>query len=418
MRATLDGLFIQVIYHKTPFKSTIFSLQYIGMKILYIITQADGGGAQKYTLALARHFNGAIAAGNEANKLFIDAQRVGLTTFELKYLKRNLNLWNDLMAVWEIHQLIKTYKPDIVHLNSTKAGILGSFAAIGTKTKVIFTAHGFVFNEPLSLPLRNFYLSLEKIASGYRDFIITVSDVDRQSALNNKIISADKITTIHNGLSPVSFLNRDQARAELGLSGILPPLPLGEGRGEGFFKDKIIIGSTSNFYRTKGLDVLIRAVAMLDESTKSKINVIIIGDGPERRNLELGVRSYRLENIIKLLGKKGNAAIYLRAFDYFVLPSRKEGFPFALLEAMQAGLPIVATNVGGIPEALGGAGILITPEDPKALTDAIHTILLDSNIVKNLSTKAQERSQLFTEEKMLAETEKIYRLIIKKPESK
>lgn len=126
------------------------------MRILYVITQADGGGAQKYTLCLAKHFGGTVAAGNEAEKLFIDARRSGLTTFELKHLKRDVDPWHDVLAVWEIRQLIKSYNPDIVHLNSSKAGILGSFAAIGTKVKVVFTAHGFVFNEPLPGPLKYF----------------------------------------------------------------------------------------------------------------------------------------------------------------------------------------------------------------------------------------------------------------------
>src|SRR6185436_2761697 len=107
------------------------------MKILYIITQADGGGAQKYTLDLARHFNGAIAAGDEATKLLDAAKADGLKTYPLKHLKRDINLWHDFLAMWEIRALIDSIKPDIVHLNSTKAGILGSFACVGLKTKVI-----------------------------------------------------------------------------------------------------------------------------------------------------------------------------------------------------------------------------------------------------------------------------------------
>jgi glycosyltransferase involved in cell wall biosynthesis len=366
------------------------------MRILYVITQADGGGAQKYTLALAKHFNGAIAAGNEAGKLFMDAQRAGLTTFELKHLKRNVDPWNDILAVWEIHRLIKSYKPDIVHLNSSKAGVLGSFAAIGTKTKIIFTAHGFVFNEPLGFAVKNFYLALEKIASGYRDFIITVSDADRQSALDNKLIAANKISTIHNGLPAIDFLPKDRARQELRLD-----------------ETKIIIGNTSNFYRTKGLDILIEAIGKLRGEIGDRCQFVIIGEGAERNNLELRITDYGLKNSAILLGKKENAAVYLRAFDIFVLPSRKEGFPFALLEAMQAGLPIISTNVGGIPEALGDAGILIKPEDPQALAMAIQSLLSDVPKQKDFSQKALERAKLFTEEKMLAETEKVYKLMIK-----
>src|SRR5262249_14800523 len=145
------------------------------MRILYIITQADGGGAQKYVLTLAAHFKGAIAAGDEAKKLFDDAKALGLQTFELKHLKRDICLGHDCWAVREMRELIKSFAPDIVHLNSTKAGVLGSFAAIGLsakggsasggKTKVVFTAHGFRHNEPLFWPAKSFYLALEKVAS-------------------------------------------------------------------------------------------------------------------------------------------------------------------------------------------------------------------------------------------------------------
>jgi glycosyltransferase involved in cell wall biosynthesis len=367
------------------------------MKILYIITQADGGGAQKYTLTLAKHFNGAIAAGNEAGKLFTDAERAGLKTFQLKHLKRNISPWHDILAVWEIRELIKSYRPDIVHLNSSKAGILGSFAGIGTKAKIIFTAHGFVFNEPLSIPIKTFYLALEKIASDYRDFIITVSGADEKSALDSKIIKPTKIATIHNGIAEINFLDKHQARASLGL-------PDG----------KIIIGCVANFYKTKGLDVLINALAKLDAGTKEKIVCAIIGEGPERQALESQIKDLGLQNMAKLLGSRTEIPAAIKAFDIFVLASRKEGLPYTILEAMQAGLPIVATAVGGIPEALADAGILVSPENPEELAGTITSLLANADKQKNLSQKALERSKLFTEQKMLDETEKIYKQVINK----
>jgi glycosyltransferase involved in cell wall biosynthesis len=376
------------------------------MKILYIITQADGGGAQNYTLALAKHFNGAIAAGhragsdsasNEAGKLFIDAQRAGLKTFELKHLKRKIDPWQDVLAVWEIRELIKTYEPDIVHLNSSKAGILGSFAAIGLKKKTVFTAHGFIFNELLSTGVKNFYLSLEKIASGYRDHIITVSEADRKSALKIGLIKADKITTIHNGIGQINFLPRDDAKKQLNL-----------------FADKFIFGCVANFYKTKGVGILIDAVSMLNDEIKNHCQFIVIGDGSEFENFKLKIENLHLQGNIKLLGKMENASKYLHAFDCLIMPSRKEGLPYALLEAMQAGLPIIATNVGGIPEALGDAGILIDPENPQALAEAIVKIADDQEKRSVLSRLARERASLFTEEKMFAETEEVYKLLIKK----
>src|ERR1700690_3366587 len=112
----------------------------IGMKILFIITQGHGGGAQKYTLALAKHFGGAIAAGLEDSELFRAAQLAGVKTFPLQHLMRDINPLQDFLAMLEIRQLIKNLDVDVVHLNSSKAGVLGSFAAIGLKKKVIFTA--------------------------------------------------------------------------------------------------------------------------------------------------------------------------------------------------------------------------------------------------------------------------------------
>ncbi len=370
------------------------------MKILYIITQADGGGAQKYTLTLAKHFNGIIAAGNESSHLFTAAEDLQLTTYNLQHLKRNISPLNDILAIWEIRQLIKQIQPDIVHLNSSKAGILGSFASIFTKTKVVFTAHGFVFNEPLNVATKSFYLALEKVASDFRDFIITVSDADKNSALNNKIINSGKITTIHNGLEEIDFLSKEQAINKLGIN-----------------PNKIIIGSTSNFYKTKGLDVLIDAISQMDEAIKAKIEVVLIGSGPEDSNLKLKIENLKLGNTVKMLGKIEDAGKYIKAFDVFVMPSRKEGFPYAILEAMQAGLPIVASNTGGIVEALADAGFLVDPENPEELKLVLSKIINDLNIhgekyFMNLSQKARLRAAGFSKEKMLAETEKVYETVL------
>lgn len=360
------------------------------MRILYIITQADGGGAQKYTLALAKYFGGTIAAGDEANKLFDDAKSVGIETHRLTHLKRNINPWHDLLAIGEIRQLIKMLGPDIVHLNSTKAGVLGSFAAMGLKTKVVFTAHGFRFNEPLSLVSRQFYLALEKVASSYRDFIITASDADKKSALDNNLIEPNKIKTIHNGIGTIIFLTKGEARAAL-------KLPM----------DKIIIGCVANFYKSKGVDVLAAGASMLANHVKNQVLVVLIGE--ERSDVNV-----QPSDIIIKLGKLENASKYLKAFDIIVIPSRKEGFPFVMLEAMQAELPIIATNVGGNNEGLFTAGRLIDPSSPQQIAQAITELIADKSIIMDLGRKAAERSKLFTEQKMFEETEKVYAAILKK----
>ncbi len=365
------------------------------MNILYIITQADGGGAQKYVLSLAKHFKGSIAAGNEATKLFKDAGEFSLSTFNLSHLKRNINPYHDLLAIWEIRDLVKKLQPDIVHLNSSKAGVLGSFACIGLKTKVVYTAHGFVFNEPLPFWLKSFYLALEKVASTYRSFIIAVSEADRKSALEKNLIAPEKISVVHNGITQIVFQTKEDAKKDLALS-----------------NDKFIIGTVGNLYLTKGTDILIKAVTLLDKQILSKIQFIIIGEGVLKSKLQTQIYNLNLSENIKLLGNIENIGQKLNAFDLFVLPSRKEGFPFTLLEAMQAGLPIIATDVGGNKEAISDAGILVPTEDANALADAMQNLISNEALRKNLSQKALERSKLFTEEKMFLETKKVYEKVL------
>lgn len=365
------------------------------MRILYLITQADGGGAQNYVLSLAGHFGGAIAAGDEAEELFEAAEKLNLGTFRLKHLKREINPYHDLMAVWEIRQLIQSYEPDILHLNSSKAGILGSFARMGLRVKTVFTAHGFVFNEPLSWPIRSFYLALEKEASRYRDQIITVSEADRDSALKFKLIAPEKITTIHNGLAPVNFLPKAEALAKFSLP-----------------KNTFLFATIANFYKTKGLDVLAEAVSLLKNELREKSRFVIFGFGPEEKILRLKIKNLGLDRDFILLGKVSHASQYLKSFDAFILPSRKEGFPYVVLEAAQAGLPILATKTGGVPEILRGDGLCVVPGDAEELAEKIGQIIRNSGLRERLSALSLKRAQIFTLEKMLAETEKAYKKML------
>jgi glycosyltransferase involved in cell wall biosynthesis len=375
------------------------------MKILYVITQADSGGAQKYVLELAKAFRGEIATGAEKGGLLTEAADANISVYRLYHLQRSIDPLNDIPALYDLIRLVRQTRPDIVHLNSSKAGVLGSFIKPFTKAKIVYTAHGFVFNEPLSSPVRWFYEFMEQWASKYRDYIIAVSEKDRQSALDHRIIHPHKISVIHNGIPQIKFLNKTSARQYLGL-------PL----------EKTIIGTIANFYPAKGIDILIEAASRLDQKKREQLYFAVIGDGYERIKYERLIKKYGLENSFKLLGHRELASHYLLGFDIFTLPSRKEGFPFAILEAMQAGLPIVATDVGGVREALGDAGVIIPAEQPDTLIRTITEMLYTNNpdhglqALRQFSQKALERSQNFTAERMIEQTEKIYNFLITRPD--
>ncbi len=362
------------------------------MDILYIITQADGGGAQKYVLDMAEHFGGAIAAGTEAGQLFDEAKKRGIKTFPLRHLKRNVSPWHDVLAIFEIKNLIKKERPDIVHLNSSKAGFLGSLAGKLAGAKVVFTAHGFFYFKNAAWYIKWPYTFLEKFASKFRGAIITVSEQDRQQALAHHLLPPEKIITIHNGIPAIPFLEAAAARQALKLP-----------------EHKFILGNVAQLYNRKAINVLILAVALLPTNVRAKVHAVVIGEGPERANLELQLKNTGLGGIFTLAGYQPRAVTLLKAFNAFVLSSCREGFPYVLLEAMQAGLPIVATDVGGNKEALGDAGIIIPAKNPAALAKTIEDLINNPAEQKELSQRALKRCQEFTLEKMFDKTEAVYR---------
>ncbi|GAG26330.1 unnamed protein product, partial [marine sediment metagenome] len=172
-----------------------------------------------------------------------------------------------------------------------------------------------------------------------------------------------------------------------------------------------IIGTVANFYKTKGLEYLIEAakIISINQLNQHESVFLIIGDGPERKNLENLIKKYQLQDKVFLLGRMPDAYQYLRAFDVFVLPSLKEGFPWVILEAMAAEVPIVATKVGAVPEVIenGKSGFLVEVKDIEGLTKKIQNFLEDSELQTKFVREAKEKLKDFSQTKMLQKTKEI-----------
>ena len=367
-------------------------------KILYFITQSEYGGAQRYVFDLANNlksdFQVAVAMGEQGKdgRLAKKLDENDIKYFILPHLKRDISPLNEIFALREIIKLIKKYQPDIIHLNSSKISILGSLAALFTKTKVIYTVHGWVFNEPLPTPLKWFYLWLEKFTAKFKDKIICVSESDRQVALKYKIAPVEKLITIHNGLAPVNFYTREEA---------LPLLAKERAGGE------VFIGSIGNLYKTKGFEYLIEAADILTHKLNTPATFIIIGEGKEREALKNLIAKYNLKNNFILAGSIDEAARLLPAFDVYVCSSVKEGLSYTLIEAMQAGRPIVATAVGGNPEMIENekTGLLSKPADARDLAEKIKTLLNNKTLALELGQNAKAKAMAeFGLEKMVEQT--------------
>ena len=371
-------------------------------RVLFVITQEEFGGAQRFLYELATRldpekYETLVAAGESGKGDFLRSlAEKNLNTKTLRFLKREINPFIDLLALIELAVLIRRFKPDILHLNSSKAGVLGSIAGF-KKTKVIYRIGGWSFNDPWPWWKKKLFAAAEKMTAGLKDTITVNNKNDHEQAIKLKIRRREGLKLIHNGIDALKteFLSRDEARLKLKVS-----------------QADLIVGTIANFYPTKGLEHLIEAFHILN--SKSQVlspKLLIIGDGQERKNLESRISSYGLEKDIILLGQIPEAHKYMKAFDIFVLPSVKEGFPWAVLDAMAAKLPIVATNVGALPEIIesGKNGILVEPKNPQRLAESLKYLLVNERTRQELGIQAHQTVLFkFPVEKMVRETEELF----------
>lgn len=372
-------------------------------KILYLITQSEWGGAQRYVLDLAesmkQDFDVSIAAGGP-DGAGLSSMTGSIPFYPLKNLVREINPIKDVKAFFEIRALLKKIQPQILHLNSSKVGVLGALASLRLGIKVIYTVHGWVFLEPMPTWKRWFYIFCEKISCRLHQATILLSQKELEIAKANKL-ACGKTKIIGHGIETPKFLPKEEARDKL--QKIL---------GRQIYNESFWIGTIANFYETKDPANLVNALKKINENFLS----IIIGDGPLYRDIEHLINKVNLSGKIFLVGSMLEASSLLKAFDIFVLPSAKEGFPYVILEAMAAGLPIVATSVGAIPEMIENekSGLLVPPRNPDLLRSAILKILKDRNLRFSLGKGAEmEFSQKFSKEKMISEIQNLYNQLLR-----
>ncbi len=357
-------------------------------KILYLITKGNWGGAQKYVYDLATNLPKdqyeAVVACGKGDDLPQKLQSTNIQVKKLDYSDRDIDYLADSKLPFELWQLLWQVRPDVVHLNSPKVSGWGALVAriyflltpnhYALPPKVIYTVHGFAFNEERPDWQKKIikFLSWLTIIFCQRVIIINQREFDQVKdwpGVKNKLV------LIKNGLKPISFLDRAQAREKLGLQ------PAG-----------VVVSTIAELTKNKGLDYLAEAYP----------GSVVIGEGEERPNLD-----HKLD----LLGTVPEAARYLKAFDIFVLPSRKEGLPYSILEAGLAGLPVVASDVGGIPEIIEDekTGLLVPAGDIPRLKLAIEKLVANPNLRQKIGSALKQKIERgFSFSQMLEKTLELY----------
>ena len=383
-------------------------------RVLFVITQSEFGGAQRFLDILVSRldkdgFELEVALGSTGTKDFLEESLIkgGINVRRVNNLARNPSPFKDLKAVFELRQLYKQTRPDIIFLLSSKAGFIGSLAARfkiqDSKFKIIYRIGGWTFNDPWPTWKKKLWIFLEKLSARWKDVIIVNNKHDFDQAKQLGIKPRQNLVLIHNGLDVyrTEFLPSQEARLKL-----FEKASRQAGR---IFQTDIIVGTIANFYLTKGLKYLIETAEYF--KNRDDVAFFIIGDGDERTELENLISEKGLQKKVLLLGQTPDANKLLNAFDIFILPSVKEGFPWVVLEAMAAKLPVIATRVGAIPEIIedGKNGMLVEPAKPEQIAGRIQELMNNEHLRQELGIQAHQTVLFkFPLEKMIEEIKELF----------
>jgi glycosyltransferase involved in cell wall biosynthesis len=340
-------------------------------RVMLVITLAEVGGAQAYVAsllpALAERYDVLLAAHGEG-RLREAAAKAGVRFVPLRHVRRPVRPWRDLAGLVELGRLFRRERPQIVHASSSKAGVLARLAAGATGVPIrIFTVHGWAFTAYTGLSSL-LYRFADRLMVPLTTVTICVSENERAAGLEAGTCRADRTVVIRNGVDVAAASRSRHDRA-------VPRL--------------IAVGRLK---APKDFVTLVRALATLPEGS---FEAVIVGDGPDRELVEHEIAGLGLSGAVRLVGERSDVTQLLAGSDVFVLSSRSEGLPVAVLEAMAAELPIVASSVGGLGELVidGETGILVPAGDVKAFGAALGRLVADPELRRALGAAGRARAE-------------------------
>ena len=339
-----------------------------------MVTLAETGGVASYAQALlpglAEGFEVVVAARGDG-PLRRSAARAGMRSVELRHLRRSINPLRDVLAVLELIVLIRRYRPDIVHAHSSKAGVLGRVAAWLARVPArIFTVHGWSF-AAYAPPASWLFLWAERLMRPITDVIVCPAGAVRAQGLAARACRPDRTVVIPNAVEVGAYPRTTHAGG----------------------RDRIpLVVSVGRLAFPKDFATLVQALGMVDPSA---LRAAIVGDGPQRPELDEQVAALGRGEGVRLLGTRDDVPALLAEAGVFVLSSRSECLPMSVIEAMAAGLPVVATAVGGVPELVEDerTGILVPPGDARALAAALTRLASDADLRRRMGEAGRARAQ-------------------------
>jgi glycosyltransferase involved in cell wall biosynthesis len=359
------------------------------MRVLFLITRAHEGGAQEHVLTLMRGLSGRVEmhlGTGERGYLTEGAERLGVPVHIVPDLTTAISPRKDWRAHLQVRELLRSVRPDLIHTHSFKSGALGRIAAKSLGIPSIFTAHGWAFADGVPAGQRVIAVVCETLLARITTRIVTVSEADYRLGLRFHVAASPQMVTVRNGVDPLPASAHRSARA-------VPRIVM-----------------VARFQPPKEQTLLLHALRQLDDPFELEF----IGDGPLRDQVQAEAVAMGLGDRVRFAGTCRNVPELLDHADIFVLTSRYEGLPMSILEAMRAGLPVVATDAGGVSEAVaeGETGYLIPRGDCSLLRMRLTELLTNREQRLRMGLKGRQRFEKeFSSRIMIESTRSLYEQI-------
>ena len=382
-------------------------------KIIHIITRLDMGGSAQNTLHTCKKLSGKYetilvhgpsyeSRMTDLEKRIIEdgveaANAQGVKVIPLPSMVRSIRPLKDFRALLSLVWLIFKEKPDIVHTHSSKAGILGRLAAkIAGVPYIIHTPHGHVFYGHFGILASKLFLWIERIFSKFTDRMVALTNGEKNDYLKLSVCPPDKVFKIHSGVDLKQFMQPNGDRVE-------------KRRSLGLDQNSTVIGFVGWLLPIKGPAYLLKAMAHIWPDYPT-VSLVMVGKGKLDVDLRAQALKMNANGKIKFLGWREDIHEIMPVFDLLVLPSLNEGMGRVLVEAMAAGKPVVASEVGGIPDLVrhGETGYLVRPADEKALANGIKKLLNDPERAQQMGQRGKEYCRQFSLEAMIEKLDDLY----------
>jgi glycosyltransferase involved in cell wall biosynthesis len=376
------------------------------IRVLHPITRLIVGGAQENTMFTAarldkKRFQVSVVSGPQTGSegsLIEEVRARGVPLTILPELVREVSPRNDLHALWTLNRMMRQQRCTIVHTHSSKAGILGRFAArLAGVPIIVHTIHGWSFHDYMAPKIRRTYILLERLAASLADALIVVSKQDIEKGLKSGIGRPGKYHLIHSAIPLDEFdpakYNRSAAQEALGLP-------------QGAF----VVGNVGRFSSQKNpLDWVRVASAVARRLPQAYF--LLVGDGPLREQVESLLEQEGIANRTLLTGLRRDVARVLAAMDVFLLTSLWEGLPRVIPQAMAMGLPVIANRADGTADAIidGKNGYLFEARDIAGMSAAVQYLFEHPEVRRSFGQSGRQVAcQDFDLNQMVNQIEALY----------